>query len=210
MVACWASWVAAGRLGAAASRVRAARVRAAARWRVSASLGRSRVDLRQLDALKPMLAERIGMCASKGFDTVELDDIDGFDPPSTTGFHLTPGDAENFLAWAFNLIHTDGMTGLWKNSPHLSWWGRQYADGAVVEECYLNHACFAGQFRGSQQYGITCSAPGRGPSRRSAGRCGPRQTGSPRSSSTSTWTGRCSTPAPDRQQGEPPGLSCTL
>jgi Glycoside-hydrolase family GH114 len=38
-----------------------------------------------------MLDERIRMCARKGFDAVELDDIDGFDPPSTTGFHLTPG-----------------------------------------------------------------------------------------------------------------------
>jgi len=116
------------------------------------------VDLRQLDALEPMLRERVGMCAAKGFDAVELDDIDSFDPPSTSGFQLTPGDAQNFLAYAFNLIHADGMTALWKNSPYLAWWGRQYADGAVVEECYLNHACFAAQFAGSRQYGITCTA----------------------------------------------------
>ena len=116
------------------------------------------VDLRQLDALKPMLRERVAMCARKGFDAVELDDIDSFDPPSTTGFHLTPGDAQNFLAYAFNLIHQSGMTALWKNSPYLSWWGRQYADGAVVEECYVDHACFAAQFQGSRQYGITCTA----------------------------------------------------
>ena len=44
------------------------------------------VDFRQLDALKPMLIERISMCARKGFDAVELDDIDSFSPPSTTGF----------------------------------------------------------------------------------------------------------------------------
>jgi hypothetical protein len=116
------------------------------------------VDLRQLDALKPMLRERVAMCARKGFDAVELDDIDSFDPPSTTGFRLTPGDAQNFLAYAFNLIHTDGMAALWKNSPYLSWWGRQFADGAVVEECYPDQACFAAQFTGSRQYGITCTA----------------------------------------------------
>ena len=116
------------------------------------------VDFRQLDALKPMLDERISMCARKGFDAVELDDIDGFDPPSTTGFDLTPGDAENFLAYAFNQIHRDGMTGLWKNSPYLSSWGREYADGAIVEECYLDQACFASQLKGSSQYGITCTA----------------------------------------------------
>jgi hypothetical protein len=116
------------------------------------------VDFRQLDALKPMLQERIGMCAAKGFDAVELDDIDGFDPPSTTGFHLTPGDVQNYLAYAFNLIHDYGMTGLWKNSPYLSSWGREYADGAVVEECYLSKACTAAQLAGSRQYGITCTS----------------------------------------------------
>ena len=115
------------------------------------------VDFRQLSALKPMLDERIRMCAAKGFDTVELDDIDSFDPPSTTGFHLTPGDAQNFLAFAFNEIHRFGMTGLWKNSPLLSWWGRRYADGAVVEECYRYHQCFASSLRGTSLYGITCT-----------------------------------------------------
>jgi Glycoside-hydrolase family GH114 len=115
------------------------------------------VDFRQLDALKPMLRERIAMCARKGFSAVELDDIDSFDPPSTTGFRLTPGDAQNYLAYAFNLIHADGMTGLWKNSPYLSWWGRQYSDGAVLEECYTYHQCTAAQLRGSSQYGITCT-----------------------------------------------------
>jgi hypothetical protein len=115
------------------------------------------VDFRQLDALKPMLNARIAMCASKGFDAVELDDIDSFDPPSTTGFHLTPGDAQNYLAYAFNQAHRDGMTVLWKNSPLLSWWGVHYTDGAVVEECYTYGGCFAAPQRGDRQYGITCT-----------------------------------------------------
>jgi hypothetical protein len=99
------------------------------------------VDFRQLDALKPMLTERISMCARKGFDAVELDDIDSFDPPATTGFYLTPGDAQNYLAFAFNLIHSYRMTAVWKNSPRLARWGARYADGAVVEECYVYHEC---------------------------------------------------------------------
>jgi hypothetical protein len=116
------------------------------------------VDFRQLDALKPMIDSRLEMCARKGFDAVELDDIDSFDPPSTTGFQLTPGDAQNLLAYAFNEIHRLGMAGMWKNSPWLSWWGRRYADGAIVEECYYYKACFASSLRGSSQYGITCTA----------------------------------------------------
>ena len=116
------------------------------------------VDFRQLNALKPMLNERIAMCARKGFDAVELDDIDSFDPASTTGFYLTPGDAQNYLAYAFNQVHRDGMTVLWKNTPGLAWWGVRYTDGAVVEECYTYHECFAGWQSGTHQDGITCSA----------------------------------------------------
>jgi hypothetical protein len=101
------------------------------------------VDFRQLDALKPMLTARIAMCARKGFDAVELDDIDSFDPPRTTGFFLTPGDAQNYLAFAFNLIHARGMTALWKNNPALVRWGTRYTDGAVVEECFVYHQCGA-------------------------------------------------------------------
>ena len=103
------------------------------------------VDFRQLDALEPMIDGRIEMCAEKGFDSVELDDIDSFDPPRTTGFQLTPGDAQNFLAWVDNDVHEHGMTVLWKNSPYLSWWGRRYTDGAVVEECYVYSQCFSSE-----------------------------------------------------------------
>ncbi|MGH3178587.1 MAG: endo alpha-1,4 polygalactosaminidase, partial [Streptosporangiaceae bacterium] len=116
------------------------------------------VDLRQLDALKPMLRERVAMCARKGFDAVELDDIDSFDPPGTTGFQLSVGDAQNFLAWAMNDVHAHGLAMLWKNAPSLAWWGVRYADGAVVEECYTYGGCFSASQRGTRQDGITCSA----------------------------------------------------
>ena len=113
------------------------------------------VDFKQLDALKPMLRERVSMCARKGFDAVELDDIEVTDNP--TGFHLTPGDAQNYLAYAFNLVHSYGMTVLWKNTPGLTWWGVRYTDGAVVEECYTFHECFAAWQLGTRQDGITCT-----------------------------------------------------
>ena len=118
------------------------------------------VDVRELGALTPMIEARIRMCAAKGFDAVELDDIDSYDPPSTTGFHLTPGDWQNFLAFVDNSVHRHGMSVLWKNSPLLAWWGRRYADGAVVEECYLYTPCFSAPFAGTSAYGITCTGLG--------------------------------------------------
>jgi hypothetical protein len=115
------------------------------------------VDLRQLSALKPMLEARIAMCARKDFDAIELDDIDSFEPASTSGFNLAPGDAQNFLRWAFNEVHRQGMTALWKNTGILSSWGHDYTDGAVVEECYTYSECFASQLVGQSNVGITCT-----------------------------------------------------
>jgi hypothetical protein len=113
------------------------------------------VDFRQLRALQPMIDKRLSMCRAKGFDAVELDDIESFD--SATGFHLTTGDAQNFLAWVMNDVHKHGMTALWKNTGLLSWWGRDYTDGAVVEECYAYSQCFSWKTVGQSYQGITCT-----------------------------------------------------
>lgn len=112
------------------------------------------VDFRQLDALKLMLNQRIAMCAAKGFDAIEFDDIQ---PARSSGFNLTSGDIQNYLAYAYNQAHGLGLTVLWKNDGTLSWWGRQYTDGAVVEECYTYHECFSSRLAGSTYGGITCT-----------------------------------------------------
>jgi hypothetical protein len=115
------------------------------------------VDMRRVPAIMRVFDARIAMCARKGFDTVEIDDIDSFNPPSTSGFQLTPGDAQNLLARIMNHIHRAGMTALWKNSGLYAWWARGYTDGAVVEECYQFDECFAAQLAGSRQFGFACT-----------------------------------------------------
>ncbi|HSD01358.1 MAG TPA: endo alpha-1,4 polygalactosaminidase, partial [Gaiellales bacterium] len=118
------------------------------------------VDMRRVAAVMRVFDARIAMCARKGFDAVEIDDIDSFNPPGTTGFQLTRGDVQNLLARIDNRIHRAGMTALWKNSGILAWWGRRYTDGAVVEECYQFDECFAAQLAGSTQFGFTCTGLG--------------------------------------------------
>lgn len=115
------------------------------------------VDLRRVAAVVQVFDARIAMCARKGFDAVEIDDIDSFNPPGTTGFQLTRGDVQNLLARILNHIHRAGMSALWKNSGILAWWGRRYTDGAVVEECYQYDECFAAQLAGSRQFGFACT-----------------------------------------------------
>ena len=112
------------------------------------------VDFRRLGALTPMLDSRMAMCAAKGFDAIEFDDIQ---PSRNSGFNLTSGDIQNYLASTFNTAHRLGLTVLWKNNGTLSWWGRQYADGAIVEECYVYHECFSSWVAGSTHGSITCT-----------------------------------------------------
>ncbi|HXY72799.1 MAG TPA: endo alpha-1,4 polygalactosaminidase [Actinomycetota bacterium] len=112
------------------------------------------VDFRQLAALTPMLDARMAMCAAKGFDSIEFDDIQ---PARSSGFNLTSGDIQNYLASTFNTAHRLGLTVLWKNNGTLSWWGRQYSDGAIVEECYVYHECFSSWVAGSTHGAITCT-----------------------------------------------------
>jgi hypothetical protein len=118
------------------------------------------VDVRRVAAVMRVFDARIAMCARKGFDAVEIDDIDSFNPPSTSGFQLTPGDTQNLLARVYNHIHRNGMSALWKNSGILAWWGRRYTDGAVVEECYQYDECFSAQLAGSRQFGFACTGLG--------------------------------------------------
>ena len=115
------------------------------------------VDFRQLDALKPMLTERIKMCAREGLRRRRTRRHRQLRPAV---HHRVPPHSRRRAELPGLRVQRDpplGMTGLWKNSPYLSWWGRRYADGAIVEECYVYHACFASWLRGSTQYGITCT-----------------------------------------------------
>jgi hypothetical protein len=104
------------------------------------------VDVRQLGALTPLIDARLRMCARKGFDGVEVDNIDGWDNHS--GFPLTPQDAEAWLAQIADEAHALGMFILWKNDPYLASFGLRYFDGALSEQCFAYRECTAAQNAG--------------------------------------------------------------
>lgn len=108
------------------------------------------IDIRGLSAMNTLVQNRIQQqCASKGFDTVEVDNIDAWDPVTTSGFQLTMEDAEAWLADLANRIHNLGMTVLWKNEPYLTYWAVSRFDGALNEQCYEYTECTAAQDAGS-------------------------------------------------------------
>jgi hypothetical protein len=102
------------------------------------------LDIRRIDALAPILERRFALCAKKGFDAVEADNVDGFDVPAPgTGFPLTAADQLRFNRWVARRVHARGMAVALKND------GAQAArlvgdfDMAVVESCFQYRECGA-------------------------------------------------------------------
>ncbi|MGK5642242.1 endo alpha-1,4 polygalactosaminidase [Streptomyces sp. URMC 126] len=69
--------------------------------------GEKWLDIRRLDVLGPIMAERFDMCRKKGFDAVEPDLTEGF--RNETGFPLTAAHQLAFNRMVARLAHERGM-----------------------------------------------------------------------------------------------------
>jgi hypothetical protein len=99
------------------------------------------LDIRRLDLLAPILRQRFDLCASKGFDAVEPDNLAGYE--NKTGFPLTAADQLRFNRWVAREVRRRGMSVALKNDPAQI---RQLVDAfdfAVVEECFAYDECEA-------------------------------------------------------------------
>jgi hypothetical protein len=95
-------------------------------------VGRFRLFARPLEA-------RIAMCARKGFDAVEPDNLAGWE--NGTGFAITAADQLRFNRWIARQVHARGMAVALKNDPRQV---RQLLAGfdfAIVEECFQYDEC---------------------------------------------------------------------
>ncbi|GAA3869457.1 endo alpha-1,4 polygalactosaminidase [Streptomyces sedi] len=97
------------------------------------------LDIRALDTLRPLLAERFDLCVEKGFDAVEPDLLDGYQ--NDTGFPLTADDQLAFNRMVAELAHERGLAVGLKNDldqiPELV----DEFDFAVNEECAAHDEC---------------------------------------------------------------------
>ena len=55
------------------------------------------LDVRAIDVLGPIIEDRLDLCAERGFDGVEFDNVDGFS--NETGFDLSAEDQVAFNEW---------------------------------------------------------------------------------------------------------------
>jgi hypothetical protein len=99
--------------------------------------------------LRSIMDTRLEMCRQKGFDAVELDNVDGYS--NKTGFPLTAADQLYFNATLANDAHGRGMSVLQKNDLEQVPALLQYFDGALNEQCNEFTECTTAQNGG---YGL--------------------------------------------------------
>jgi len=101
------------------------------------------LDIRKFKKFAKPLKARIAMCARKGFDGLEPDNINGYQNP--TGFPLTGKDQLRFNRWIAKQAHRNGLSVGLKNDGSQARQLVKDFDFAVVEQCFQYNEC--GQFK---------------------------------------------------------------
>jgi hypothetical protein len=86
---------------------------------------------------------RLDMCHQKGFDMVELDNVDGYS--NRTGFPLTAADQTYYNTVLANDTHGRGMSVLQKNDVEQIPTLLPYFDGNLNEQCNQYSECTTAQ-----------------------------------------------------------------
>ena len=86
------------------------------------------------------LDKRLGWCAVEGQDAVEVDDLDGYTNPGSTGvagggWNLTQADSAGFERWLAYDAHSHGLAIFQKNDPANAGVDEPLFDGMIIEEC---------------------------------------------------------------------------
>ncbi len=101
--------------------------------------GEKWLDIRQIDKLAPLLRARLDLCAAKGFDGVEPDNVEV--TGNDSGFPITYADQLAFAVWLANEAHTRGLAIGLKNAPDMAAAAAPHFDFSVVEDCYAYGWC---------------------------------------------------------------------
>jgi hypothetical protein len=97
------------------------------------------LDIRQMDVLAPLMTARLGLCAAKGFDGVDPDNLDGY--TNATGFNLTADDQLTYNRWLAEAAHARGLGIGLKNDPDQVGELVDAFDWATVESCFNEDWC---------------------------------------------------------------------
>ena len=93
--------------------------------------------------LRAIMDNRLDMCRQKGFDMVELDNVDGY--TNSTGFPLTAKDQLIYNTTLADDAHRRGLSVLQKNDNEQIPQLLPYFDGALNEQCNEFQECTTAQ-----------------------------------------------------------------
>lgn len=97
------------------------------------------LDIRRFRKFAGPLKNRIAMCARKGFDALEPDNINGWE--NRTGFPIARKHQLRFNRWIARQAHRSGLAvGLKNDGPQARQLVRNF-DFAVVEQCFQYSEC---------------------------------------------------------------------
>ena len=97
------------------------------------------LDISRRAVLRPIMERRLDMCARKGFDAVEFDNVDGY--ANATGFPLTGADQLRYNVFFANAAHRRGLSALLKNDLGQIRTLLPYFDAALNEQCHQYDEC---------------------------------------------------------------------
>lgn len=101
--------------------------------------GEKWLDIRRIDLLSPILRARFDLCAAKGFDGIEPDNIEIHDNDS--GFPISYQDQLAFALWLAEEAHERSLAIGLKNAPDMAADLVNIYDFSVLEDCFAYGWC---------------------------------------------------------------------
>jgi len=97
--------------------------------------GEKYVDIRA-EGLRDVMLKRFDICASKGFDAIEPDNMDVFELGADSGFPLTRADGIAYAEWLATAAHARGLGIGQKNASSITASIHGQYQWALTEDCY--------------------------------------------------------------------------
>jgi hypothetical protein len=97
------------------------------------------LDIAHYRRFAPLIERRIAMCARKGFDAVDPDELDAYE--NRTGFPITGRDQIRYNFWVATVAHRHGMAVGLENDERQVEKLVGYFDFAIVERCFQYEEC---------------------------------------------------------------------
>ena len=96
--------------------------------------GEKWLDIRRIDLLAPIMRARLDLCAAKGFEAVEPDNIEVLG--NDTGFPLTYEDQLSYAKFLAEEAHMRGLAVGLKNAPAMVADALPFFDFAITEDAF--------------------------------------------------------------------------